>query len=433
MKTFKIYFTMMCLALFAFGAYSCSADNKVETGDHVQNNGKEDEAAKNEMEAALSDIFTEWNASQATVSEHMKNYKLDEQDDSFMKYSKASGTMLSYTFKDGKLMAASILIPTTSKEPISENEVAGYKYLGNINSSRVYTRTQSNSMMTTSNHSTQSQRYLAFGFAPINSDLYEYKNLPTVVSKSASLINVHTAQLNGSMSNIEQTCVCGFEYSTNEDMSNSTIEKLSPKKGDFSAMLKDLKMGTSYYFRAYAIVDGIYYYGEVDKFTTVTVPTYKVGDFYPNDKNPEGVVFTVSSDGTSGKIISLDQKYTCWDSEGLFCKKFGCTSKYDGEENTKKIGKTLPIKQWISEHGDGWYCPATSELKTLGDNYKVVNVTLDSRDYMPLSGAYWTSTENSATNVFVVAINWMNYNTGYTFYHNKNEKNSARAMKKFGY
>ena len=71
--------------------------------------------------------------------------------------------------------------------------------------------------------------------------------------------------------------------------------------------------------------------------------------------------------------------------------------------------------------------------KTLGANYKVVNVTLDSRDYTPLSGAYWTSTENSATNVFVVAINWMNYNTGYTFYHNKNEKNSARAMKKFGY
>ena len=213
-------------------------------------------------------------------------------------------------------------------------------------------------------------------------------------------------------------------------MNDAKSIKKTVSQGSFTVDVTGLSMGTTYYYQAFAIVDGVYYYGEIESFKTETVPTYKVGDLYPNNTNPIGVVFSTSSDGVNGKIISLEYKWTKWDEMGIFSSQYGCTSNTDGKSNTSKMPSSLPLKKWISSLGTGWYCPSVNEWKTIGANYDAVNATFVSQGYS-LSGVYWSSTERSASTAYVVLIHFDRYETGYTTYHTKDGSNSVRAIKEF--
>lgn len=65
----------------------------------------------------------------------------------------------------------------------------------------------------------------------------------------------------------------GFEYGTQQIGDSSVFEDDSYSAGSFSITLAGLEPSTTYYFRAFMIVDSMTYYGDWESFTTAT-PSY---------------------------------------------------------------------------------------------------------------------------------------------------------------
>ena len=139
--------------------------------------------------------------------------------------------------------------------------------------------------------------------------------------------------------------------------------------------------------------------------------SYKVGDYY-NENGLRGVVFEVSADGKSGKIVNMSESdggllWTNIKSEQK--RKIGTTDQYDGENNMNTVKllpnweSSYPVFAYCANLGKGWYLPASEELKLLLLNDKVhdaVNHTLEANGGKKLSNKkdprwYWSSTEGS--------------------------------------
>jgi len=415
---------ILCLLEMMLTANSCSSVSDVS--------GTSNDQEKNIQEEmnAIADVCKNWETGTEDVLQSMSKYQIESNDDNYLAFSHTNGTLFSYTFKDDKLVAAAVMISTSSENKVSGGEFDRYQYVGDINSSMIYVQNTSNTMMSVFDKTVNSQFYHVYGFAPITSGLYDKRELPSVTTKSASNVAVRTATLKAEIANMDAANTCGFLYADNVDMKDAKLVKKTISEGSFSIDVTGLSMGTTYYFQAFAIVDDIYYYGEIESFKTETVPTYKVGDLYPNSTNPIGVVCSTSNDGVNGKIISLEYKRAKWDEMGIFSSKYGCTSSTDGKNNTSKMPSSSPIKKWISSLGTGWYCPSTNEWKMIGTNYDVINRAFVNEGYS-LSGVYWSSTECSANTAYVVLIHFDRYETGYTTYHTKDETNTVRAIKEF--
>lgn len=107
--------------------------------------------------------------------------------------------------------------------------------------------------------------------------------------------------------------------------------------------------------------------------------SYKVGDIY-NENGLKGIVVRVDASGEHGLIMSLKKSAKKW-LDGSD-EKFSTNAYYedDGEKNMAVIekyikdnGKTwsmFPYFEWCRSLGDGWYAPATDELK---DILQVIN------------------------------------------------------------
>lgn len=118
--------------------------------------------------------------------------------------------------------------------------------------------------------------------------------------------------------------------------------------------------------------------------------TYKVGDLY-DDGFKKGVVFEVSDDGKSGKIVSLEERTLNWDR----------------------------AKEWCASLGDGWYLPTKEELKTLYKAKTSVNDTLKANGLSLLSGYYWSCVENGYWYALSVSMydGYTSYDPEYDYYY----------------
>ena len=100
----------------------------------------------------------------------------------------------------------------------------------------------------------------------------EHDNNVLLSAVSVTEITKTTANLHGSISYLEKADVSemGFVYSstTQDPLTTSQKAIVSVCEGEFSKKLTDLKPGTTYYVRAYAIEGGIPVYGNVLSFTT---------------------------------------------------------------------------------------------------------------------------------------------------------------------
>ena len=138
---------------------------------------------------------------------------------------------------------------------------------------------------------------------------------------------------------------------------------------------------------------------------------YKVGDYY-NENGKEGVVFEVSDDGRSGKIVSMKQSAgeLQWSSDETELKRLiGADSKTDGAYNMAKVKAIsgwrdkYPAFAWCADLGEGWYLPSIEELKVFTLNtaiHDAVNRTLIARSGTKLYNRgewewYWSSTEKN--------------------------------------
>lgn len=184
--------------------------------------------------------------------------------------------------------------------------------------------------------------------------------------------------------------------------------------------------------------------------------TYKVGDVYPHEGTPLGIVFEVSNNGKNGKVVSLiesSDRWGAWPKDESSDGIVGIRDVDSGMQGTRSIIKIrsaagnfasdYSIFKWVYETmnlnvWDGqWYIPSKNELKSLyaafsGLTYADVETSwidggampnydqqqyLDARTAFNLkitnaggteltqTGRYWTSTEYDASKAWFIRFN----------------------------
>lgn len=128
----------------------------------------------------------------------------------------------------------------------------------------------------------------------------------------------------------------------------------------------------------------------VSSILMVQAQTYKIGDVY--DKGGvKGVVFYVDDSGEHGLLVSPSGfKGNKWCTKGQAKNTINCYDEKDGAVNMETIATYIkdndaswdefPLFQWARSLGEGWYIPASDELKLLakaindGEEYSEKNI-----------------------------------------------------------
>lgn len=266
--------------------------------------------------------------------------------------------------------------------------------------------------------------------------VYEQKRVKTL---DATKIKAKSAKLNGEISYLASQYAedVGFYYSkslTDITSPNTETTKIQAKisNKNISADISNLTRNTVYYFKAYTVINGETFFGDIKEL--ITLNAYEVGELFPDDYNPIGVVFKTSNDGITGKIVSLDHTTLEW--QPGIPTYVSANDIDDGSRN--KFPSNSPILSWVQQHGTGWYCPAKNELHALCSAVKVVNKTLRENNMTPIENFYWASTQYSSTYydlAWIVNVTendtYMGYYAGWSSYNSKSQKRGVLAIKKF--
>lgn len=382
---------------------------------------------------ALAKVCTDWGESPFNMEKRMGSpYTFSDGNYQEFAYPANDYTIVYDYEEDCLRSAACIYGPLESGiMPDISGQLKGYQYLGMIDGSAIYSNSSKNILVTAYMKSSGNKIYFAVGFTPIKSDAFETIEPVTTITLEATNITASGFTMNGRVTNVGKKTRCGFEYSTYSDFKESKTKDMQ-SDCDFSITLTGLDINTTYYYRAFTVFDDIRYEGETVSVTTLDAHLYAVGDFYPDNIYPEGVVVSISENGLHGKIISLDQDYIKWDVNGIFCTDYKCYNSSDGSKN--QLPSNQPFGAWVKGHGDGWYGPATNELTALNKVVSTVNTTLRSNSYPRIDGFYWASTCSDNNNAYIVCVTettYMGYNGGWTGKNSKDNNRSVRAMKKF--
>ena len=134
----------------------------------------------------------------------------------------------------------------------------------------------------------------------------------------------------------------------------------------------------------------------VSSISMVQAQTYKIGDVY--DKGGvKGVVFYVDDSGEHGLLVSPSGfKGNKWCTKGQANNTINCYDEKDGAVNMETIATYIkdndaswdefPLFQWARSLGEGWYIPASDELKLLakaindGEEYSEKNDIINASD-----------------------------------------------------
>ena len=262
------------------------------------------------------------------------------------------------------------------------------------------------------------------------------KEKPITISTGEAIdVTDYSVTLSGCVSHTIKTLTCGIIYGTDRNLTETSGDMVSTTStGEYSIKVTSLDYNTTYYYRAYAIVNGQFVYGEIKSFTTEAKSTYKIGEAYPNEDKAEGVVFYVDKTGKHGKIVSLDYTGpTAWGSPTIFVPN--CSDLSDGSKN-KMPSNTSSLAKWCYNHGTGWYCPAKTEVAAIANNLAAMNNTLVRVGNKLPEGIYWSSTQyytytDLAYVVCVAEDNYSGYKPAWSSYNTKSEKRYGCAAKKF--
>jgi len=172
-----------------------------------------------------------------------------------------------------------------------------------------------------------------------------------------------------------------IELSFTNGTDNYLVSKTYNIENELGFLMGGIEQGKSYYFQL-KVDDG--------DLNPITGTSYTMGDYWPNDTNPEGIVFWVKpgSFGTQGKVVGLGEtNVSKWgpDNDEEAAGVAGILSATNGTTATKNMivrykssgnfSTNYPAFYHIyaavngtNENGD-WYLPARDELKMLYAGY----------------------------------------------------------------
>lgn len=213
----------------------------------------------------------------------------------------------------------------------------------------------------------------------------------------------------------------GFYWGTSagEIKEELYVDSGSGKSGSFSKTLSSLEPGTTYYFRAYIIVKGDYYYGEVKSFTTRTAS----GGGQDKPHGIDGVATWLSGYEIPATNVSVSASDVLY--EDRYChstvnEKTGGTKAciYNTPEETRIIvthtfsynGKVLP--NYTLYYDKDMHCALWAAFVMGGNDYPDKNVGRnESWTYDPAIPQSWqpglsSAYQNSYTRGHAIASNY---------------------------
>lgn len=268
------------------------------------------------VEKNLNKATTEWGMSQESLIAYMDGYSIVSGTGNELLHFKTdkSTQRISYRLNNGKLCATVIVFPSTSTDSYIQNLLNGFSYLGELSAGKIYENHTANTMAVVWQPVENDSSFSAIGFAPIESNAYKKIEPIIVETGEANDIKTKSVTISGKVSGIDNDVEVGVIYGKDNDLSEySELKQKTSAQSDFTVTISELGSETTYYYRAYAIVDETYYFGDVKSFTTmgytntftfnetvytmILVEGCPTGDFYIMDKEIPGTAFDKNGDG----------------------------------------------------------------------------------------------------------------------------------------
>ncbi|MBO7651371.1 MAG: hypothetical protein J6S84_01470, partial [Bacteroidales bacterium] len=230
-----------------------------------------------------------------------------------------------------------------------------------------------------------------------------FKDIPTVETKSATDVTPTTATLHGKILFTENATVTNRGFSFGTDSDDLTQDFTSTDNTDnFTYSLTDLTANTTYYFQAYATIDGDIMYGEIKSFTTPRETHDFVDLGLPSGNKwatcnvgasvPEGFGNYYGWGETYNKEIGDWPTYIYYNGSS-----FTKYTRSDGRTTLEAMDDAATVN-W----GDGWRMPTKDEVSELFNNCSSIWTTLNG-----VNGRLFTSNLNGNT-IFLPAAGKVN-------------------------
>lgn len=214
-------------------------------------------------------VVMDWSATVDEVEHQMKSaQKIDSGEDNVLQYMLNGGQGISYLFSDDMLCASAVLLPSLNFGGEKLLKERGYKLLGYLDEDLVFANEQANTMATISSPCDADSTYSSLVFAPIDTDLFE-SLYPVQLESGIITMDLFNATSTGRIFGVENPVEVGFIYGADEYLSSGKEQVVSTNsKDEFTLTMSGLVDRQTYYFKPYANVEGICYYGETSSFTT---------------------------------------------------------------------------------------------------------------------------------------------------------------------
>lgn len=260
------HFRSVCIITLCLSAFSCKEDDPA-----IPIINPDEPTNLEVIEKVLQGATTEWGLSRDEIISYMDGYDQVKGTSSDMLQftTSKSEQSISYQLHNGQLSATVVMIPSTSSEIDWQSMLHGYTYVGELSGGKVYENVTTNTMAAIWQPANTDSTYDAISFVPIISDAFEKVEPITVtISKNADPEAI-SCTLYGNVSGVDKEVEVGFIYSSKSTPSESYGKRVkSSSMGNFSLTLKGVLDDQTYYYRAYALVDDMYYLSEVKEFKT---------------------------------------------------------------------------------------------------------------------------------------------------------------------
>lgn len=216
----------------------------------------------------LNSASTAWGSSREELQRYMKGYEAIHTTDSEILVYRSKSNVVSYQLINNQLGATSILFYGPSHELNFDDTLAGFSLVGELSGSKIYQNPDSNCLATVMKPVDSDNSYSAISFAPLQTELYDDYEIK-VSTNSDVEIDGFNAYVSGNVYLHDGAVEVGFIYGLDYTLPVEICRKKSTTgSGNFSMKLTGLADNETYYYKAYALVDDCYYWGETRSFKT---------------------------------------------------------------------------------------------------------------------------------------------------------------------